>query len=71
MPPVTLYAGLCQGGPFDGKPLYHGEPVKRQAIEGLKARLWVGPETEEIRFGEYRHDGDKWIWNPPPDPVRE
>lgn len=62
---MTRYQGTCVGGPFDGKPTYHGLPVMPVAIKGMQAITWAGPETDDIKYGYYRHEGDRWIWDPP------
>lgn len=61
---VTLYRGLCEGGPYHGRPLYHGLPLRKVARskETFKVVSWIGDETDKIRIDEYRHDGDRWIW---------
>lgn len=61
---VTLYSGICEGGPYHGKPLHHGlslMKVARLKIGG-KVVTWFGSETEEIRIDGYRHQGGRWIW---------
>jgi len=59
---VTLYAGMCVGGPFDGKPLYHGEPVCKVAMNSGKVVTWFGPPNAEIVVHEYRYADDWWVW---------
>jgi hypothetical protein len=59
---TTLYSGIALGGPFDGKPIYHGLPVMKQAHVGGRYITWFGPPTDTIEVGEYHHDGKRWIW---------
>lgn len=62
---MTLYSGKCEGGPFDGLPMHHGEPDHKIGVSGMRAQLWVGPETDAIRYGWYRHREGRWLWEPP------
>jgi hypothetical protein len=61
---VTLYAGICEGGPLHGKPLYHGLPTFEVARlkAGLKSVTWFGHETDEVRLDPYVHEDGRWIW---------
>lgn len=60
---MTRIRGICEGGPYHGKPIYHGTPIVRVAIENGKVITWFGRPTSTIKIGEYHHDGDLWIWN--------
>ena len=62
---MTLYAGIAQGGPFDGKPIYHGLQTVKVARNKLTGKVvsWFGPPTDEIRIDEYRYViENRWIW---------
>jgi hypothetical protein len=63
---VTVFAGKCEGGPFHGKSLYHGQSWMLIAMRGPKVVTYFGESTDEIKYGEYKHQNDKWIWHPPP-----
>jgi hypothetical protein len=61
---ITLYSGLCEGGPFHRKPLYHGEPLRRIARNKISFKVvsWIGEATDEIRIDAYHHEDGRWIW---------
>jgi hypothetical protein len=59
---ITLYSGLCFGGPFDGKPLYHGEATCKVAMNSGRVVTWCGPPTAEISVNEYRFEDGRWLW---------
>jgi hypothetical protein len=61
---VTLYSGICDGGPYHGKPLHHGLPQHRVARlkESFKVVTWFGDATDAIRIDEYHHEGGRWTW---------
>lgn len=61
---ITLYRGICEGGPHHGKPLYHAEPVMRIARNKISFRMltWAGDETDEIRIDHYHHEDGRWMW---------
>ncbi len=61
---ITLYSGICEGGPYHGKPLHHGTALIKVARlkTGGKVVTWFGGETEEIRIDGYRHQNGRWIW---------
>jgi hypothetical protein len=63
---VTLFSGICEGGPLNGKPLHHGEPVWHSATLNGKSvtrpqqAKKIGDE-KEIKWFTYHHKGDRWI----------
>lgn len=61
---VTLYSGICEVGPFHGKPLHHGTALVKVARNRASFRVvgWIGEETDEIMIDEYRHERGRWIW---------
>jgi hypothetical protein len=65
--PSSLRSGLCEGGPYAGQPLHHGcdrmYVAFRRGEERRGPIVWAGPETTEVYFGTYEHDGAKWCWN--------
>ncbi len=62
---MTLFAGKCEGGPFHGKSLYHGEPRIPIAMRGNKVVTYFSEPTDEIKVGSYECENDRWIWKPP------
>lgn len=62
---MTSYSGTCEGGPYHGKPIYHGKPEVNVAIQKGKVVTYFGPATEEIKIGRYRHEKDRWVWQEP------
>lgn len=58
--------GNCIGGPFDGRPMAHPEPVYRLAIHRQSLRSSPGViGGKDYKFGLYRWNGKVWIWEPP------
>lgn len=55
-------SGLCRGGPYDGKPLYHAEPSFRLAYQHGKLISWCGPATDEITIAWYQFRDGEWIF---------
>lgn len=62
---MALFSGKCEGGPFHGKSLYHGENHIEIAMRGNKVITYIGEATSEIELGVYRCEDGKWIWHPP------
>ncbi len=62
---VTLYSGRCEGGPYDTKPIYHGEPVIKVAIDANSNKVvtYFGLPNLAIKIGEYRYSEGKWVWS--------
>lgn len=63
---VTLYSGLCEGGPSHGLPLHHGTPVFRvfrnRETWRTVTRSQEAPADDEVRVDEYRHENGRWIF---------
>lgn len=61
---VTLYAGLCEGGPFHGRQLYHGTPRLEVARDRISFKIvgWIGGETGGIMVDHYAHESGRWTW---------
>ena len=62
---MALFSGKCEGGPFHGKSLYHGEPRIEIAMRGCKVVTYFGEPTDEIKLGAYECDNNQWIWREP------
>jgi hypothetical protein len=62
---VTLFSGKCEGGPFHGKSLYHGEPRIPVAMRGNKVVTYFGRPTSETKIGWYECESGVWIWKAP------
>jgi hypothetical protein len=60
---MTVYAGLCAGGPNDGKNLASGQ---KNVIIALRPRMDVEDMTKPVRIeqGVYKFNSDlcMWIW---------
>lgn len=70
----VAYSGKCEGGPYDGRMLYHADPAYHVAMVGTKVMLFVRPKPTdpvpemmpmELRFGTYHHKDGVWRWSPP------
>lgn len=59
--------GICDGGPFDGRPLAHPEARYLVAIElfGRRVRVGAMPTATDCEFGVYRFKDGEWTWEPP------
>ena len=59
-----LVSGICEGGPYHGKPIYHGVDRINVAMIGPKVVTYFGKSTAEITVHSYRFSEGKWIWYP-------
>lgn len=59
---MTLYSGICEGGPYHGKSIYHGLPIFKVAMQGSKVVTWFGGSTPQIAVNRYRHQDGRWVW---------
>lgn len=60
---TTKYSGIAVGGPYDGKPIHHGEDVYRVAIRSDgKVVTWFGSSTPDVTVRRYVFKKGKWIW---------
>ena len=57
-------SGPCEGGPYDGKMLYHGTDRFGVAMIGNKVITYFGKPTKEITVHSYRFSEGKWKWHP-------
>ena len=63
------YQGICRGGPYSGKPLYHGEDRYYLFKREKKLVGYVMPPggvkdlPEGMEVGVYEFDGDQWQWS--------
>ena len=59
--------GTCHGGPYDGKPLAHGELTMRLAYErdrpSRSLPTMQSSADPAIAFGRYTFDETKEIWH--------
>ena len=61
---VPFNKGICRGGPFDGRPLYHHGPSCRETFRDGRPVTYFGPAAEGLKFGWYLFEGGEWIWHP-------
>lgn len=59
---MTLYSGICEGGPYHGKRIHHGLTSIKVAMQGPKVVTWFGPSTDTITVSLYVYRKGKWIW---------
>ena len=63
---MTLFSGKCEGGPFHGKSLYHGEDHIDVAMQNDKVvthfRFIDGAPDPAYKFGAYLHVDGEWKW---------
>jgi hypothetical protein len=70
----TVIIGLCNGGPYNGRPIAHHEPSLMVCLEQtwrghyvpiVGATLAIAQDRPEIHFGAYVWDDGtrRWAWH--------